>query len=111
MSIELAATTMDIGALAQEFNLSKQSLIVQSLRAFITEQLRLFRAEKLARCAKFGVTSLDEMDALIVDGKVEEEEILDDFQNVDYLTARIERLEQLLETLNGQPAPLVANRY
>jgi len=39
------------------------------------------------------------MDRLIAEGAVEEEEILDDFQNVDYLTARIEHLERLLETL------------
>lgn len=87
---------MDVGVLAQEFALSEQDLLVRSLRAFITEQLRLFQAEKQARCARFGVTSLEEMDELIAEGKVGEEEILDDFQNVDYLTARIERLEQLL---------------
>lgn len=39
------------------------------------------------------------MDTLIIKGMVEEEDILDDFQNVDYLTTRIERLEHLLETL------------
>jgi hypothetical protein len=99
MRVESTMATIDIGKLAQEFALSEQDLIVQSLRAFIMEQLRLFRAEKQARCAKFGVASLEEMDRLIVEGAVEEEDILDDFQNVDYLTMRIERLEHLLETL------------
>ena len=99
MGVQLAKATIDIGELAQEFALSKQDLITQSLRAFVMEQLRLFRAEKQARCAKFGVASLEEMDKLIVEGTVEEEDILDDFQNVDYLTTRIERLEHLLETL------------
>jgi uncharacterized protein YuzE len=75
-----AATTatVDIGVLAQEFALNKQDLIVQGLRAFILERLRLFQAEKRARCAKFGVTSLEEMDKLIVEGMVEEENILND---------------------------------
>ena len=111
MRAESVTATIDVGVLAQEFALSERDLLVRSLRAFIIEQLRLSQAEKQARCARFGVTSLDEMDELITEGKVEEEEILDDFQNVDYLTARIERLEQLLETLNGQPAPLVSNCY
>jgi hypothetical protein len=111
MSIELARATVDVGMLAQEFALSEQDLLIRSLQAFITEQLRLFRAEKQARCAKFGVVSLEEMDKLIVEGKVTEEEILDDFQNVDYLTARIERLEQFLETLYGQSTPLGSDRY
>ena len=99
MEAQSAIATIDIGELAQEFALSEQDLLTQSLRAFIIEQLRLFQAEKQARCAKFGVASLEEMDELIVEGAVEEEDILDDFQNVDYLTTRIERLEYLLETL------------
>jgi len=98
-SATATTATVDIGVLAQEFALNKQDLIVQGLRAFILERLRLFQAEKRARCAKFGVTSLEEMDKLIVEGMVEEENILDDFQNVDYLTTRIERMEYLLETL------------
>ena len=99
MRAQSATATIDIGRLAHEFALSEQDLIVRSLRAFIVEQLRLFRAEKQARCAKFGVVSLEEMDKLIIEGVVEEEDVLDDFQNVDYLTTRIERLEYLLETI------------
>jgi len=107
MRVELATATINIGELAQEFALSEQDFIVQGIRAFITEQLRLFRAERQARCAKFGVTSLEEMDRLIADGTVEEEDILDDFQNVDYLTMRVERMERLLETLfQSYPKPL-----
>ena len=99
MVIQSATKTVDIGELAHEFSLSEEDLILQGLRAFVLEQLRLFQAEKQSRCAKFGVSSLEEMDRLIAEGKVEEEDILDDFQNVDYLTMRIERLERLLETL------------
>jgi hypothetical protein len=99
MGEQVTAETFDIGELAREFALSEQDLIVQGLRAFVIDQLRLFRAEKSARCAKYGVASLEEMDKLITDGAVEEQSILDDFQNVDYLTTRIERLESLLEIL------------
>jgi len=98
MRTESSMAKMNIKELAQEFALSEQDLIVQSLRAFVIEQLRLFQAEKQARCAKFGVVSLEEMESLIVEGAVEEQDILDDFQNVDYLTTRIERMEHLLET-------------
>ena len=99
MSVQATAEPLDIEELAREFALSEHDLIVQSLRAFVLDQLRLFRVEKSARCAKFGVTSLEEMEKLIVEGTVEEQDILEDFQNVDYLTNRIERLESLLETL------------
>ena len=97
--MRVESATVDIGELAREFALSEQDLFARSLRAFIIEQLRLFQAEKQARFAKFGIASLEEMDTLIIEGMVEEEDILDDFQNVDYLTTRIERLEHLLETL------------
>ncbi len=99
MEIQSAPAQVDIEELAREFALSKEDLIARGLRAFVVEQLRLFQAEKQARCAKFGVASLEEMEELLVKGAVKEQEILDDFQNVDYLTARIERLGHLLETL------------
>ncbi|MFQ6057667.1 MAG: hypothetical protein ACE5MB_02150 [Anaerolineae bacterium] len=94
---------IDVKEVAQEFALSEQELIRQSLRAFLLDKLRLLDAERQARCAKFGVTSLEEMDELIRKGQVEEEEILEDFQNVDYLTTQIEHIQRLLEKLDGRP--------
>ncbi|MBU0702585.1 MAG: hypothetical protein KKC18_01800 [Chloroflexi bacterium] len=98
MRTESSMAKMNVKELAQEFALSEQDLIVQSLRAFVIEQLDFSRQKNKARCAKFGVVSLEEMESLIVEGAVEEQDILDDFQNVDYLTTRIERMEHLLET-------------
>ena len=37
------------------------------------------------------------METLFVEGKVEEEDMLEDFQEVDYLTARVERVKAMLE--------------
>jgi hypothetical protein len=82
---------------AQEFALDEQELIRQSLRAFLLERLRLLDAERRAKCAKFGVTTLEEMDDLLKTGQVEEEDILEAFQHVDYLTTQIQRIRQLLE--------------
>lgn len=45
------------------------------------------------------MTSLEEMDKLIKNGSVEEEDILEDFQNVDYLTTQAERIRRLLKEL------------
>ena len=82
---------------AREFALDEQELIRQSLRAFLLERLRLLDAERRAKCAKFGVTTLEEMDDLLKTGQVEEEDILEDFQHVDYLTTQVQRIQQLLE--------------
>ena len=81
---------------AQELAMSEKALTRQALRALLRAKIHALDAERRARCAKFGVTSLSEMDELIRTGKVQEEEILDDFQNVDYLTNRIARLQKML---------------
>jgi hypothetical protein len=87
---------MDVQQIAQEFNLSEQELVQGSLRAFLLDRFQLLDSECRARCAKFGVTSLEEIDDLLKTGQVEEEDILEDFQHVDYLTTQIQRIRQLL---------------
>jgi len=87
---------MDVQQIAQEFNLSEQELVQESLRAFLLDRLQLLDSERRARCAKFSVTSLEEMDDLPKTGQVEED-VLEDFQHVDYLTTQIQRVRQLLE--------------
>jgi hypothetical protein len=91
--------SMDVRTIAKEFSLTEETLTRESLRAFLLEQLRTLDAERQARCAKFGVTTLAEMDQLLRQGDVTEEDILEDFQQVDYLTTRIERVKAMLEEL------------
>jgi hypothetical protein len=90
---------IDVHQIAQEFNLSEQKLVQESLRAFLLDRLQLLDSERRARCAKFRVASLEEMDDLLKTGQVEEEDILEDFQHVDYLTTQIQRIQQLLEEI------------
>ena len=89
----------DVRDIAKEFSLSEEALTRESLRAFLLQQLRILDAERQARCAKFGVTTLAAMDELLHQGLVTEEAILEDFQQVDYLTARIERIKVTFEEL------------
>ena len=88
---------VDATSIAKEFALSEEELLQKSLRAFLLEQLRMLEAERKARCAKFGVKDLWEMEALFVEGKVEEEDMLEDYQEVDYLTDRVERIKVMLK--------------
>ncbi|MCI0440688.1 MAG: hypothetical protein L0177_16390 [Chloroflexi bacterium] len=90
---------VDVRQIAREFSLTEEALTRESLRAFLLEQLRTLDAERQARCAKFGVGSLAEMGELLARGIVTEEAILEDFQEVDYLTTRIERAKALLKEL------------
>ena len=89
--------SVDATSIAKEFAITEEELTRKSLRAFLLEQLRMLEAERKARCAKFGVKDLWEMERLMVEGKVEEEDMLEDYQTVDYLTARVKRVKAMLE--------------
>jgi len=81
---------------AQELAMNEEDVTREALRALLRAKIHSLDAERRARCAKFSVTSLQELDELVRAGKVDEEVILDDFQNVDYLTNRIARLQRML---------------
>jgi hypothetical protein len=91
--------TVDVRKIAKGFALTEEALTKEGLRAFLLDQLRILDAERQARCAKFGVRSLQEMDKLLQKGVVTEEEILEDFRHIDYLTTRIRRVKVMLEEL------------
>ena len=88
--------TMD--AVADQLDIPTQDLWQQALQAFLKEQARFYNVERLRLCQKYGVASLQEMDALVVQGKVDEETILTDFQRVDFLTFKLRRLSDLMAT-------------
>lgn len=85
--------------IAEEFGLSEEELARQGLRAFLLDQLHALEVERRARCAKFGVQSLEEFDHLLRENPDEESKMLEDFQQVDYLTHRVKQIQALLEAL------------
>ncbi len=94
---------IDTALIAREFGLTEEALAIESTRVFLKEHLRLLEADRKTRCAKFGVKTLEEMDGLRRRGEVAEEAIFEDFQEVDHLCRRIDRVTTLLEEL--PPAP------
>jgi hypothetical protein len=77
--------------------LSVEEVQKKGLRAFLEQELRAIRTEILATCEKYGVRSWEGMNQLIIEDKIEEGTILEDFQRVDHLTARAKQLQELLE--------------
>ena len=86
-----------LGEAAEVLGVSVKELKRRSLAALLEKELRLLRAEILSVCQKYGVRSWEEMNALIIENKVEEGKILDDFQRVDHLTAKAKRIAALLK--------------
>jgi hypothetical protein len=90
---------MNVQAVARQLAISPKDLMQQAIQAFLREQARFDNAERLRLCQKYGVTSLQEMDRLVAQGKVDEEAILPDFQRVDFLTAKLRKLDELMEAV------------
>jgi len=77
--------------------ISVEEVQKKGLRAFLEQELRAIRTEILATGQKYGVRSWEGMNQLIVEDRIEEGTILEDFQRVDHLTAQAKRLQALLE--------------
>lgn len=86
-----------LGEAAEVLGIPVKELKRRSLKAFLEKELRSIRVEILSICQKYGVSSWEGMNELILEDKVEEGKILDDFQRVDYLTAKAKRIQELLE--------------
>jgi hypothetical protein len=82
---------------AEVLGISVKDIERQALRALLEKELRSIWVEILSICQKYGVSSWEGMNELIVEDKIEEGKILDDFQRVDHLTATTRRLQELLE--------------
>ncbi|MBI4778048.1 hypothetical protein HY792_03920 [Candidatus Desantisbacteria bacterium] len=82
--------------IAEELFINRNELIRQGIISLLKEQLCICNTERLALCNKFGVSSLEEMDKLVIEGNVEEDDILDDFQRVDFLTSNVKKIKKLL---------------
>lgn len=87
--------SLTLHAVADQLAIPSKDLWRQALQAFLREQTRFYHVERLRLCQKYGVSSLQEMDQLLIEGKVEEEDILADFQRVDFLTAKLRQLDEL----------------
>ena len=86
-----------LGEVAEVLGVSVKELKRRSLKVFLENELRSIRVEILSICQKYGVSSWEEMNGLILEDKVEEGRILDDFQRVDHLTAKAKRIQELLK--------------
>ena len=88
--------SLSIDAVANRLAIPSEELWRQALQAFLREQGRFYNVERLRLCQKYSVASLQEMNELAAQGKVDEETILADFQRVDFLTAELRKLGELM---------------
>ncbi len=68
--------------------MDRETLAKASLKAFLDRELRRIEAEIFEIGAKHSVKSIFELDDKLKRGEVREEDIVEDFQELDYLEAR-----------------------
>ena len=84
---------------AQELHLSEGDLVRQGVRALLQSQLLQINAQILVIRGKYGVSSVDEMDARYQRGALEEGDSWRDYQRLDHLEFERDRLYKLAEAL------------
>jgi hypothetical protein len=85
---------------AQELYLSQEELLRQGTRSLLERQLRGIKAEIFQISGRYGVSSVEEMEARYRDGTLEEADSWRDLQRLDHLEYKRDRLLELLEALS-----------
>jgi len=88
-----------LDTVAQELHISEDDLLKQGVRALLERQLREVKAKIFEITGRYGVSSAEEMEARYREGTLEEADSWQDFQRLDHLEYKRDRLLQLIETL------------
>ena len=88
-----------LSTVARELKISEEELVKQGLRSFVESQLREVKAEIFELSGRYGVSSVEEMEARYRDGTLEEADSWRDLQRLDQLEYKQDRLLQLLEVI------------
>jgi hypothetical protein len=92
-------TDVILSTVAQELSVSEDDLLKQALRSILERHLRQVQAEISLICSRYGVSGVEEMEARYRNGTLEEADSWRDWQRLDHLEYKRERLLKLLEDL------------
>jgi hypothetical protein len=84
---------------ALKLQLSPEELERESLRLFLAHRLRLVESQILGLARRYGVQTVNELDALVQEGQVHEAEAFEDYFEFDHLEAERDALLESLKEL------------
>jgi len=84
---------------AKALNMNQERLERNSLQTFLEKELRDTEAEIYRVAAKHGIKSILELDEKLKRGEVTEDEISDDFMELDYLESRKDDIVRAIESI------------
>ena len=85
--------------IANDLRVNKDALARDSLEVFLQGQLLDVEARMFKITTRHGVKSVLEFDELLRSGKVHEEDIMDDFMELDHLEARRDELLRAMKRI------------
>jgi len=85
--------------IANELGVNKDVLAKNSLEAFLRKELLDVEAQMFKITAQHGIKSVLEFDELLRTGKVREEDIMDDYMELDHVEARRDELMRAMKKL------------
>ena len=88
-----------LGTIAQELHIPEEDLLKQGLRSFLERQLRDVKAELFEINSRYGVSSVEEMEARYRDGTLDEADSWRDLQRLDHLEYKRDHLLELLNVV------------
>ncbi len=91
-----------IDEVAGALKMDRDALERASIKAFLERELRFIEAELFEIGARHGVRSIFELDDKLKMGEVREADVLEDFQDLDYLEARRDDLLAAMKSLAQQ---------
>ncbi len=86
-----------IEEVASVLKVSKGKLEIDSINTFLEKELRNIEAEIFKIGAKHGIKTIFEMDEKLKKGEITEEDMMDDFMELDYLESRKDDLLKVME--------------
>jgi hypothetical protein len=89
-----------IDEVASTLKMDRDVLARASIKAFLEKELRCIEAEIFEIGARHGVRSIFELDDRLKKGEVREANILDDFQELDYLESRRDELLSAMKSFS-----------
>jgi len=84
---------------ANDLKMDSEMLARNSLKLFLKKELSNTEAEMFRIGARHGIKSVLELDDLLKRGKVWEEDVIDDFTELDYLETKRDELLKAIEKL------------
>ena len=88
-----------IDEIAGVLKMDRDALARASVKAFLERELRSIEADMFEIWTKHGVKSIFELDDMLKRGVIREEDVLDDFQELDYLESRRDEILAAMKSL------------